>query len=48
MFTTNIIKDNNTKEIPDLNALYKGWQEKAGSQREAITKLNMTNCESYW
>jgi len=43
LFATNIIKEGNTKEMPDLTALYKDWQEKAGSQREAITKLTMTN-----
>jgi len=37
------MKEGNTKEIPDLNALSKGWQEKVGNQRDAITKLSTTD-----
>jgi len=48
LFATNLIKEGNTKEILDLNSLYKDWKEKAGSQREAITKLTTTNWDSYW
>lgn len=37
LFTTNLIKEGNTKEMTDLTALYKYWQENVGSQRETIT-----------
>ena len=43
LFATNLIKEGNMKEMPNLTARYKDWQEKAGSQREAITKLTTTN-----
>ena len=48
VFPTNLIKEGNLKEIPNLNALYKSWQKKVETQREAIIKLNKTNWELYW
>jgi len=48
LFTTNLIKEGNTKEMLDLTALYKDWQEKAGIERKEIAKLTTTNWESYW
>lgn len=34
--------------MSDFTDLSKGWQEKAGKQKGAITKLTSTNWESYW
>ena len=35
------------KEILDLTALSKEWQEKVGNQRDAVTILTMTGWELY-
>lgn len=48
LFVTNLLKEDNLKEMPELGALHKNWQEKAKTQREAITKLTKTIWESYW
>jgi len=48
LFTTNLMKVGNAKEMPNLNAPSKGWQEKVGNQGDAITKLTTTDWESYW
>jgi len=47
LFVTNLLKQGNLKELLNLGALHKSWQEKAKPQREAITKLTKTNWESY-
>lgn len=47
LFSTNLIKEGNTKEMCDLNSPYKDQQENTGIQREAIAKVTTTNQESY-
>lgn len=39
LFATNMVKESNPKELPDLNDLQNRWRERAATQREAIAKL---------
>jgi len=40
LHTTNLMKECNPKELPDLNDLDQNWKAKVKTQREVITKLS--------
>lgn len=42
------MKEGNSKEMPNLTTLSKDFQEIARQQKDAITKLTMTDSELYW
>lgn len=48
LYATNLVREGNPKELPDLNDLHKIWKERVETQREAIEKLAKTDWESYW
>lgn len=48
LFSTNMVKEDNLKEMPNLGALHKSWQEKVEAQKQEITKLTKTDWDSYW
>lgn len=48
LFDTNLIREGNPKEMPNLGALHKSWKEKAKTQRESIEKLTKIGWDSYW